>query len=141
ERARLVLDAVVEQEGETPSVLELEDAVLMAEAEAAEGSARLAKLDDVAAHHGSQSEAASALARADRLAAIRALVDSGRAEEAIAAILRHFAATWHKDAELAEEWAKAEELRAERCSDDPCRFIARRAALKAHETTARVKAF
>jgi hypothetical protein len=140
DRARLVLDALIEREGESALVLEVEDAVLMDEAEAAEGNERLAKLDLVVSHQGARAEEAKGLARLERLAAIRSLVDSRQADEAIAAIDRDFGATWRQDPELAEERARAEEIRAERCTNDPCRLLAQRAAAQARETPSRVEA-
>jgi hypothetical protein len=140
ERARVVLDALVEREGESASVLEIEDAVLMAEADVADGEERLAKLDVVISHNGAQASAARELARAERLAKIRGLVGEGHASEAIAAIDHDFAATWRDDPEIAEERAQAQELGVERCSDDPCRLIARVAAREAHKTPTRIEA-
>lgn len=139
-RARIVLDALIERESESASLRELEDAVLMAEAEAAEGEDRLAKLDAVSSRDGARASVASARAHAERLAKIRELVRSGRADEAIDAIDHDFAATWSDDPEIAEERAQAEELRAGQCSDDPCRLVARRAAMQAHDTPARTEA-
>ena len=140
ERARIVLDALIELEGESPRVLEVEDAVLMAEANAADAAERLAKLDAIASHHGDRASEAEALARGERLAEVRALVSAGKADEAIAAIEHDFAATWRDDSEIAEERARAEELRAEQCSDDACRLLARRAAWQAHDTPERAEA-
>ncbi len=139
-RARVVLDALLEREGESASTREIEDAVLMAEADAVQGEDRLARLDAVISHDGATAAVASNLARAERLAKIREHVSSGRADEAIHAIDHDFAATWGDDPEIAEERALAEELRAGQCSDDPCRLIARRAAMRARDTPARAEA-
>lgn len=141
DQARLVVDALVEREGESAEVVELEDAVLLAEADAAHGDERLAKLDAIVSHGGSRAEEAEALARADRLAIIRNHVSAGAADEAIAVIDRYFATTWRSDVEIAEERARAEELRVEQCSDDICRFVPLRAAQNARETPDRTKAF
>jgi hypothetical protein len=141
EQARLVLDALVEREGESTSILELEDAVLLAEADAAEGDERLAKLDTIVSNQGTRAADAAALARADRLTKIRGYVNAGLPDEGIAAIDQDFATSWQDDPEIAEERARAEEIRAQRCSDEPCQFIALRAARQAHQTPARAAAF
>lgn len=86
ERARVVLDALIEREGLPPSIVEVEDAVLMAEARVAEGEQRLAKLDAIIANQATQAAAALALARAERLATIRRLVRGGQPDAVIAAI-------------------------------------------------------
>jgi hypothetical protein len=140
DRARVVLDALLEREGATAPILEVEDAVLLAEAAAMDGEQRLAKLDLIASHHGTRTSEASALARADRLAKIRSLIASGQAAEAIAAIERDFASTWPDDPEIAEERARAQELLAEACPDDPCRLLVRRAAQEAYATPERAAA-
>lgn len=139
-RARVVLDALVEVEGETPDVLEVEDAVLMAEASALDGEERLAKLELVAAHHGARASVAGELARADRVRTIEALIDAGKDEEALAAIDRDFPVEWHGDPELAELVARVEELIDGRCQDDVCRLVARHLARQARETPDRIAA-
>lgn len=140
-QARLVLDALVEREGESAANVELSDAVLLAEADALDGDERLAKLETIVAHGGTRAEQAAALAREDRLAAIRSHVSAGAPDEAIAAIDRDFATSWRDDSDIAEERARAEELRAEQCSDDICRFVALRAARDAQTTPERTIAF
>jgi hypothetical protein len=140
QRARVVIDALHETQGASPAVLAAEDMVLMAEANAASGKERLAKLDEVTSHHGEQAGVAAVEARADRLAQIRALIDGRRADEAITLIDRWFADSWQGDPEVAECRALASELRAEECRHDPCRFVVASSAVAAHRTPARIAA-
>lgn len=139
-RARLVVDALVEREGETTATNEIVDAVLLAEAEQCMGEERLARLDAVVEHQGSQAQLAASLARADRLARIREHIELSLPDSAIAAIDADFAASWRSDPELAEERARAEMLRGERCQDEVCRFLALRTALETHPTPQRTAA-
>ena len=137
-RARVVVDGLIEREGEAAS--DLEDAVLLAEAEASVGRERLAKLDTIAAHGGPHAAKAAALARDDRLANIRELLQQDAPRRALVALVRDFAGNWREDPELAEEWARAEELLLRECTDDMCRFVALRGARQASETPQRVAA-
>jgi len=143
-RARIVVDALLERQGEGKedgdgdgdgdAIIDIEDRVLLAEAEAAQGARRLGLLDSLTVRGGAQSATASAAARVDRVARIQELVSRGRDERAIAAIDSGFGERWRDDPEIAETRAQAEELRVPRCSDDICRFVARRAAHEAHAT-------
>ena len=140
QRARAVVDALRETEGGAKTVIDLEDAVLMMEAAEATGEARLAKLDAVSAHHGEQANAAAAAAHSDRLAEIQGLIAARHVDEAIAAIDRSFAETWRADPEISEQRARAHELQAERCDNEPCRLVAWRAAQDALGSDARASA-
>lgn len=141
EQARLVFDGLAERRGPSGEISTLEDEVLLAEADASEGEERLAKLDAIVANAGARAQEAAALARADRLKRIRGYLEEGAVDQAITAIYRDFGASWQSDPEVAEERARAEEIRAEDCQDDICRLTPLRQARDARETPERVAAF
>jgi hypothetical protein len=121
-RARVVLTALQETHGPTPEIIEAEDAVMFAEAKALTGEPRLKGLEDVVARKGKLAGEASAVARADRLAEIRRILETKKPVPAIAAIDRWFAQTWKADGEIAEERARAHDLAGSLCADEPCRL-------------------
>jgi hypothetical protein len=119
--ARVVLTALQETNGSTGEVTDAEDRVMLAEAKAFTGELRLQTLDQVAARRGRSSAEASTAARAERLSQIRGMIERKTPAPALAAIERWYPATWKADAEVAEERARAHDLAASLCVDDPCR--------------------
>jgi len=136
-RARVVIDALREIDGNTSAVVEAEDAVLMAEASQLSGDERLAHFDTVAAHQGRLASEAAAAARVDRLAQIRKLLADRHPDAALAKIDQWFRESWKADPELAEERARAHDARGETCANEPCRLATARSAQAARSTPAR----
>ena len=121
-RARLVVDALRSTKGDTAEVLDMVDAVMLAEAQPLTGDDKLQVLDAVAARKGNRARQAADAARAERIAEIRQLVDDKHSADAIARIDKWWPQSWQGDHDLAELRATAQDQTFAACSDDPCRY-------------------
>ncbi|WP_394842031.1 hypothetical protein LZC95_33760 [Pendulispora brunnea] len=126
--ARLVIDALKALRSGAADVREAEDAVVLAEAQTAQGESRWKMLGDVAARNGSRATEAAKMVRAERLAEARRLF--GEPASAVAAIERWFPSAGKGDPEIAEALASAYEHAGEQCANDACRL---QAALQAED--------
>lgn len=131
--ARTILEGLKEfSESGRRDVLELEDQVMLAEAATEQGQARIALLDAVAARRGTAAAEAAASARRERMSQIGRLVQAKDSAGALAAIDKWFPRD--TSVEVAEERARAHELRDAACVNDPCRLAASVAANGARTT-------
>jgi len=122
-RAHLVVDALHETKGPTADVLDLDDAILLGEAQGKAGDAKLALLDQVAARGGARAKQANDAARAERITEIQQLVQDKHFDDATARMDKWWpSGTWKADAEIAELRASVEDTVFAACSDDPCRY-------------------
>lgn len=119
-RARSTVDALREQAGATPAVMDLDDGVSLAEAGKLHGDERLQKLDAIAARKGAAAAGAAATARAQRLDEVHQLVATRHTADALAALDKSFAND--KSVTIAEERASAHEAASEVCTTAACRL-------------------
>ncbi|MCU0682695.1 MAG: hypothetical protein MUF34_10680 [Polyangiaceae bacterium] len=108
-----------------PKVDQSDDDVMLARAAAATGEQRLVWLDTVVGRKGPRAAEAATLARADRLAKVRRLVEEDAASAALVECERAFPsweAAWEADREVQALRARVYELASKACTDDPCRF-------------------
>jgi hypothetical protein len=137
-RARAVLDALLEHPDAATDVADLEDQVVLGEADTHHGRERLTLLDTVAAHHGAAAARAAADARTQRLDDVRGLIASNHPTEAIAELDRSFARD--KTVVVAEERAHAHETIGTACKTSACRLVEAIQASTARSTPARTAA-
>lgn len=126
--ARSVVDALKVTRGQTPDVLDLDDAVKIAGVNALKGDAKLKILDEVVARNGMHAGEAAAKARAERVDEIKQLLDGKKPTEALERMESWFAGKWRSDPELAELAARANDVAVAQCDDDACRYARARKA-------------
>ncbi len=126
--ARAVVDALKVTRGQSADVLDLDDAVKVAEAKKLNADAKLKLLDQVAARNGTHAKEASTQARTERVGAIKQLLDNQKPTDALRRIEDWFAGKWQTDPELAELAARAHDIAVAECEDDACRYVRARKA-------------
>jgi hypothetical protein len=127
-RAKVVVEALKEANGETPEILQVEDEVLLREARSLAGESKLQVLDSVTQRGGPAAAVAAGEAREERLATIRLLNESKAPADSIAKIDAWFPSS--ADPEIVVERARAYDIANEQCADDVCRFVAATQALR-----------
>ena len=137
--ARRVTEALAATVGRTKEVAEADDRVVLAEARTASLPHALKLLDGIAQSRRSKAPEAARTARELRLAEITRHLGLHAGGDARALIDRWFAANWRADAEVAELYARAEEVELAECTTLACRFVAARKAAEAAETPARAQ--
>jgi hypothetical protein len=120
-RARVVIDAIKEGNGNSSDVLDLDDRVALAEASRVQGDARLAILDRVANRHGRSSADAASAALSERIAQAQHMIDNKNAAGALAALDRWFPGKTGVQPVVAEERARAHDVLSVACVTDVCR--------------------
>ncbi|HEX4420296.1 MAG TPA: hypothetical protein VH165_20410 [Kofleriaceae bacterium] len=135
--ARAVIDAFDELHG-PGAARDVEDQVMLAEAQQVQGSERLKLLDTVASHHGAVAAQAAGDARAQRLDEVRQLISAHHSSEALAALDRGFPGD--RTGPVAEEHARAHEAMKDACTTPACRFGEALQADTARTTPERVDA-
>jgi hypothetical protein len=138
DRAAVVVEALRATRS-SAEVTEVSDALTIAEAERLSGNARIAKLDEAAAHSGPHADQARDRGRRARVETVQAALAARQPAEALASLDR-----WSSELAAAPE---APELRAQAydqkvasCTDAACSFLAARSADAAHTSPARVDA-
>jgi len=135
-RARLVVEALEETQGQSKDVLEAKDEALMAAVPSATGDERLHLLDQVASHGGERAKGATDSARKERLDRVRQLLDAKKPAEALAKFEQWFSA-WKDEPELREMRGLIHDAVYATCQDDPCKLQAAQQAVQANPSTAR----
>lgn len=127
-RAKIVVEALKEVDGDTAEILRVEDEVLLREARSLTGESKLQLLDAVARRNGPVAAVAAGEAREERLTTIRLLNESKASADSIARIDAWFPSS--VDPEVVVERARAYDIANEQCGDDVCRFMAATQALQ-----------
>jgi hypothetical protein len=119
-RARMIVDALKEQDGASRNHLDAEDRVSLAEAGKLSGNDRLKLLDAIAARKGAAASQAAATASEQRLDQVRQLIATQHPAEALAELDRSFSGD--RSVVIAEERARAHEVAKAACATAPCQL-------------------
>jgi hypothetical protein len=136
---REVVGALLEQNGATPEIRDLQDRVMLADSSRLAGQDRLKLLDAVAARKGAAAGGAAADARAQRLEQIRQLIAARRPAEALKLLDQEFGDD--RGDVVAEARAGAHDAALAACTAAACELTEAGRARDARTTPARVAAF